>query len=238
MKKKGQTSMLANAASGVCAGTVEAMIAVVPSENVRLAMTTRTGGTNIPQGPISTMCDMYKNHGVTRFFRGYGATAFKQGGNQGLRMAFQPVYASMVSNVWNYDDVAANSKPSKKKSKNPLVEGIAGTLAGVTSTVATQPFDCIKTKQQTPGCARQSMMKTACTMYETYGMKCFWTGTPARAFRVGTATGIHFATVSILTAALQTDYSFSVGSIDPQIRAAVCPVEYFHDPDPWRPIVM
>ena len=68
-------SPYANLISGACAGGVEAMIAVTPSENIRIAMSTTTTGHDVKNDVHArtvpkAMCQMYNQGGISRFFKG------------------------------------------------------------------------------------------------------------------------------------------------------------------------
>lgn len=118
-----------NFVAGLGAGVSEALIIVAPVETVK------TKCIDLNKSFIDTFKHIMKNEGLAGVYQGAGATALKQGSNQGLRFMFFNEYKGYVTN-------------NGEKPMTPLLSLVGGMSAGCFSTLGNNPFDVVKTRMQ------------------------------------------------------------------------------------------
>ncbi|CUG86186.1 citrate transporter, putative [Bodo saltans] len=170
---------------GFIAGSVEALVAVVPTETVKTVLihdekSARPRFTN--RSLFYVVGTLVREEGFSGIYRGVSNTVTKQGLNQSTRFPSQ--LAAM--NVF-----CSNQREHRRKS--PFWNGAAGFCAGVFSVAITQPFDVVKTKMQgidrsqyasSWDCWRQTA--------KTNGLGHFYAGSAARTIRVGGNVALTF----------------------------------------------
>lgn len=125
--KDGKLTPGKNFLAGMGAGIAEAIIIVAPVETVK----TKCIEINMPF--IRGMKHILATEGIAGVYQGAGATALKQGSNQGLRfMAFNE-YKRVITN-------------DGEKPMTPLLNLIGGMAAGCFSTLGNNPFDVVKVR--------------------------------------------------------------------------------------------
>ncbi|KAI1774189.1 tricarboxylate transport protein, mitochondrial precursor [Hypoxylon cercidicola] len=164
--------------SGMLTGAVASTVVVTPSERIKTALIDDARTERRFRGPLHCVALLRREQGLRRaLYRGYVTTTLKQVGTTGFRLGS---YAALKdwerARGWAADGAAASFAN--------------GALAGTLTTLATQPFDTVKTKAQqaravgTLECARAVLAQD--------GVAGFWRGTVMRLGRTVLAGGILF----------------------------------------------
>ncbi|KAH8929924.1 tricarboxylate transport protein, mitochondrial precursor [Atractiella rhizophila] len=120
-----------------------------------------------------------KEDGLIGLYRGFQGTTLKQAGATSFRMGSYNILKDFES---------------RKGIKQSTVVNFAnGACAGVITTLATQPFDTIKTRSQAAKTVT-TMMEAIRDIWADGGIKSFWRGTVMRLGRTVFAGGILFTT--------------------------------------------
>ena len=179
-----------NMFSGFCAGFSEAVLAVTPMETIKSrTIDDARRGTGKYRGSADATYKIIMQEGLGGIYRGVVPTILKQGTNQMVRFPFQAFFVGLMT------------KGDKEMKKSPLLNGIAGAMAGGASVLVTMPQDTLKTRMQgeeakklyknTWDCAKQIMQKE--------GIAFFYAGTWPRLIRVSLDVGITFFIFPLLT---------------------------------------
>lgn len=184
MTKK-DLSMAEISACGFVAGSVEALVAVVPTETVKTVLihdekSPRPRFSN--RGLWYVVSTLLREEGIKGIYRGVSNTVTKQGLNQSTRFPSQLAAMNLI---------CSNEREYRRKS--PVWNGAAGFCAGVFSVLITQPFDVVKTKMQGNDRAQYAgswdcWKQTA----KRNGLSHFYAGSSARTVRVGGNVALTF----------------------------------------------
>lgn len=177
-----RSSTAQSIASGMLTGIVASTIIVTPSERIKTALIDDARTSQRFRSPLHCISTLLREQGALRaLYAGYLTTTLKQIGTTGFRLGS---YAALKD--WERVHFAG------KIDVNSAVTSFAnGALAGTLTTLATQPFDTVKTKAQqarvvsTGECVR--------AVYREDGVRGFWRGTVMRLGRTVMAGGILFA---------------------------------------------
>lgn len=168
--------------AGMLTGVVASTTIVTPSERVKTALIddARTG--HRFRGPFHCVALLYREQGLRRaLYRGYVTTTLKQVGTTGFRLGS---YAALKdwerARGWGAAAV-----------DHPATSFANGALAGTLTTLATQPFDTVKTKAQQARATGGTLECVRAVLAED-GVRGFWRGTVMRLGRTVMAGGILF----------------------------------------------
>jgi len=167
-------STLINFGGGVCAGVLEAILAVTPMETVK----TKTIQLNC--GFVEGMRRILAESGPAGLYQGVAATIAKQASNQGLRF------------MWfgNYRDWVTNNGEHKI---TPVQSLLGGMSAGCFSTLGNNPFDVVKTKMQGVDASKfKGTLDCFAKTFAQEGIGGFYVGCIPRMYRVVPGQGIIF----------------------------------------------
>ncbi|KAI1308778.1 mitochondrial carrier [Xylaria venustula] len=165
-------------ASGMLAGIVASTVAVTPSERIKTALIDDARTTRRFRSSWHCISVLYREQGFRgALYSGYVATTLKQMGATGFRLGS---YSAIKD--W-------------ERSKGIPVDGVLtsfanGAVAGTITTLATQPFDTVKTMSQQA--RRTGTMDAIRTIMAEDGIRGFWRGTVMRLSRTVVAGGILF----------------------------------------------
>lgn len=170
---------------GFIAGSVEALVAVVPTETVKTVLIHDERSVQprfANRSLVYVVSTLLREDGIRGIYRGVSNTVTKQGLNQCTRFPSQ--LAAM--NVF-----CGGGREHRRKS--PVWNGAAGFCAGVFSVLITQPFDVVKTKMQ--GNDRHQYKSSWDCWQKTAkwnGVGHFYAGSAARTIRVGGNVALTF----------------------------------------------
>jgi len=185
-----ETTMFTRLVAGIGAGATEAVLAVTPVETIKTRVTDDARrGTGKYSGSADAIVKILRSEGPMGLYKGVIPTIAKQATNQAIRMPLQMVV---------FNQFAAFGIKADKSS--PLMNGIAGTIAGSLSVLCTQPQDCIKTRMQGEGASKyKGTVDCAKQMMANEGAGAFFAGSLPRCVQVGMTTGVSFAIYPIIT---------------------------------------
>ncbi|KAI0420142.1 mitochondrial carrier domain-containing protein [Xylaria grammica] len=165
-------------ASGMIAGVFASTLAVTPSERIKTALIDDARTTRRFRSPWHCVAVLYREQGFRgALYSGYVTTTLKQIGTTGFRLG---TYSAIKD--W-------------ERSKGVPVDGVLtsfanGAVAGTVTTLATQPFDTVKTKAQQA--KRTGTMDSIRAIMAEDGVRGFWRGTVMRLGRTVVSGGILF----------------------------------------------
>lgn len=181
---KKDLSMAEISVCGFIAGSVEALVAVVPTETVKTVLIDdeKSAAPRFTRRSLWFVCrTLIAEEGFRGVYRGVSNTVTKQGLNQCTRF---PAQLAAMNAICATDE---------KRRKHPLWNGAAGFFAGVFSVFITQPFDVVKTKMQ--GMERHTYHSSWDCWRQTAkrnGLAHFYAGSVARMIRVGGNVALTF----------------------------------------------
>ncbi|KAF2755052.1 mitochondrial carrier [Pseudovirgaria hyperparasitica] len=172
----GTLSPLRNMLGGMVSGVVASIFAVTPTERLKTALIDDARGAKRYKNGVHAIQLIIKEDGLKGLYRGFVGTTLKQAGATSFRMG-------------SYN-IIKDYERTKGITQNTAVNFINGSIAGIITTVSTQPFDVIKTRSQT---AKVTTTKQAIASVMKYdGIKGFWRGTVMRLSRTVFSGGILF----------------------------------------------
>lgn len=164
--------------SGMLTGVVASTAVVTPSERIKTALIDDARTQRRFTSPWQCVALLYREQGLRRaLYSGYVTTTLKQVGTTGFRLGS---YAALKD--WERGHGVAVD--------NAAMSFANGAFAGTLTTLATQPFDTVKTKAQqakavkTMDCVRAILAED--------GVRGLWRGTVMRLGRTVMAGGILF----------------------------------------------
>ncbi|KAH8928265.1 tricarboxylate transport protein-like protein [Atractiella rhizophila] len=164
--------------AGMAAGVMASIFAVTPTERVKTALIDDARSAKRFANTSAAIKAILKEDGLIGLYRGFQGTTLKQAGATSFRMGSYNILKDFES---------------RKGIKQSTVVNFAnGACAGVITTLATQPFDTIKTRSQ--AAKRTTMMEAIRDIWADGGIKSFWRGTVMRLGRTVFAGGILFTT--------------------------------------------
>ncbi|KAH8668796.1 mitochondrial carrier domain-containing protein [Xylariales sp. PMI_506] len=166
-------------ASGMVAGVVSSTIIVTPTERLKTALIDDAKTTRRFRGAWNCIATLTREQGLRRaLYAGYVTTTLKQIGTTGFRLG-------------SYSIIKDWERTRGINVDGPLMSFANGAAAGTFTTIATQPFDTIKTKaQQAKAIGTMDAIKTI--IAEDGFIRGFWRGTVMRLGRTVMAGGILF----------------------------------------------
>lgn len=166
-------------AAGMVAGVVSSTVIVTPTERIKTALIDDAKTLQRFRSPWNCVATLTQEQGLRRaLYAGYVTTTLKQIGTTGFRLGSY----SIIKDWERQRGINVNS---------PVTSFVNGAVAGTLTTLATQPFDTIKTKaQQAKAVSTMDCIKTI--IAEDGFFHGFWRGTVMRLGRTVMAGGILF----------------------------------------------
>lgn len=187
----GSLSPLRSLAAGMTAGVMASTFAVTPTERIKTALiddARASADKSTRQFRNAWHCTkvLIAEHGLYGIYRGYVTTTMKQAGTTSVRMG---TYNILKEWSQQYDI-----------RQNTLTSFGNGAVAGIVTTYATQPVDCIKTRAQSAKGA--GTIEATRSIMQDYGIRGFWRGSTMRLGRTVFAGGILFTAYEQVVAVL------------------------------------
>lgn len=167
------------------------MTAVTPSERIKTALIDDARNEKRFRSGIHATSVIWKEHGILGLYRGFVGTTLKQASATAFRMG-----------TYN---ILKDFETKRDIQQNTLTSFANGSVAGVVTTLATQPLDVIKTRSQSAHGA--STVEAIKTILLDYGVKGFWKGTSMRLGRTVFSGGILFTSYEAAVKVIQPLYS-------------------------------
>ena len=187
----GTLTPLRSLGAGMMSGIVASLLAVTPTERMKTALIDDARNEKRFRGATHAVVTVWKEHGILGLYRGFAGTTLKQAGATAFRMGTYNI-------LKDYE--------TKKKIPQTVATNFAnGCVAGIVTTLATQPFDVIKTRCQSSHGA--STVEAFKSIVADYGVKGFWRGTTMRLGRTVFSGGILFTTYEWAAAILNPAFA-------------------------------
>lgn len=175
-----------NLLAGMASGVVASATAVTPSERLKTALIDDARGERRFRSAPHAIKVIWKEHGIGGLYRGFAGTTLKQASATAFRMG-----------TYN---ILKDNESTHGWQQSTAVNFLNGSIAGITTTYATQPFDCVKTRCQSARGA--STVDAFRTILADDGIKGFWRGTTMRLGRTIFSGGILFTAYEQVAALL------------------------------------
>lgn len=173
----GSLSPLRNLLAGMTSGVVASATAVTPTERIKTALIDDARHARRYRSAPHAIQLIYRETGVLGLYRGFAGTTLKQASATAFRMGTYNIFKDFEGRRQIPQDRA-------------VVQFANGSIAGITTTLATQPFDTIKTRSQSKeGVGTLEAVKD---IWRDGGVTGFWRGTTMRLGRTIFAGGILF----------------------------------------------
>lgn len=175
-------NMLAGMASGVAAS----ILGVTPTERIKTALIDDARTIKRFSSPYHAVRVIYREHGFLGLYRGFVGTTLKQASATAFRMG-----------TYN---ILKDYERTRGISQTTATNFVNGSIAGIVTTYATQPFDTIKTRSQSAKGA--STVEAFYSILADGGVRGFWRGTTMRLGRTIFSGGILFTVYERVAAVL------------------------------------
>ncbi|OQO13357.1 hypothetical protein B0A48_01585 [Cryoendolithus antarcticus] len=184
----GTLSPLRSLAAGSASGVVASFVAVTPTERIKTALIDDARTEKRFRSGRHAVVTIWRETGILGLYRGLAGTTLKQATATAFRMGTYNI-------LKDYE--------TRKEIKQSTATNFAnGSVAGIVTTLMTQPFDTIKTRCQSSRGA--STVEAFRSIVADYGVKGFWKGTTMRLGRTVLSGGILF-----------TSYEWGVALLNP-----------------------
>ncbi|RDW60315.1 hypothetical protein BP5796_11921 [Coleophoma crateriformis] len=167
-------SMLAGMAAGVLASGT----AVTPTERIKTALIDDARHDKRYKSAVHCVRTILKEDGPVGLYRGFAGTTLKQASATSFRMG-------------SYN-ILKDFEQLRDIEQTTVVNFANGAVAGTITTLATQPFDTIKTRSQSAKVT--TTMEAIIGIWKDDGIRGFWRGTIMRLGRTVLAGGVLFTT--------------------------------------------
>jgi solute carrier family 25 citrate transporter 1 len=188
----GSLSPIRNLLAGMTAGVAASATAVTPSERIKTALIDDARNDKRFKSGWHATTTIWKEHGVSGLYRGFIGTTLKQASATAFRMGTYNVLKGEY--VILQEVLPTHRSPDYEKKKDikqsTLVNFANGSVAGIVTTLTTQPFDVIKTRSQSA--AGASAAEALKSVLLDYGIRGLWKGTTMRLGRTVFSGGILF----------------------------------------------
>lgn len=180
------------------AGVIASITAVTPTERIKTALIDDARHEKRFRSGFHATSVIWKEHGIAGLYRGFVGTTLKQASATAFRMG-----------TYN---ILKDFETKRDIQQNTITNFANGSVAGVVTTLFTQPFDVIKTRSQSAHGA--STLEAVKTVVLDYGIKGFWKGTTMRLGRTVFSGGILFTSYEAAVKIINPLYSGVAHKID------------------------
>lgn len=172
----GTLTPLRSLAAGMASGVTASLLAVTPTERMKTALIDDARNEKRFKSATHAALTVWREHGILGLYRGFAGTTLKQAGATAFRMGTYNI-------LKDYERKNGIAQTTVTNFAN-------GTVAGIVTTLTTQPFDTIKTRCQSSRGA--STVEAFKSIIADYGVRGFWRGTTMRLGRTVFSGGILF----------------------------------------------
>ena len=172
----GALTPIRNLLAGMTSGVVASAFAVTPTERVKTGLIDDARKSKQFKSTSHAVAMIFRKHGLIGLYRGFVGTTLKQASATAFRMG-----------TYN---IMKDWEKAKGIEQNTVTNFANGSVAGLVTTYATQPFDTIKTRSQSAKGA--STVDAFRSILADEGVKGFWKGTTMRLGRTIFSGGILF----------------------------------------------
>ncbi|CAD6439717.1 21563ac6-102b-484a-bab0-ec585071c966 [Sclerotinia trifoliorum] len=181
--ESGVLSPARNMLAGMAAGVAAIIFAVKPTERIKTALIGDARSTRQYNSTIHCIRTVVREDGFVDLYRGFIGTTLKQASATFFRMG-------------SYN-IIKDFQVVREIPQNTVVNFANGAAAGVITTLATQPFDTIKTKSQSSKVTTTAQAIVG--ILKDGGVRAFWRGTVMRLSRTVFSGGVLFTMAEAVT---------------------------------------
>ena len=178
----GALSPLRNMLAGMSAGVVASVFAVTPTERIKTALIDDARGAKRFHSSLHAVQTVLKEDGAIGLYRGFAGTTLKQASATSFRMG-------------SYN-IIKEFERARNIPQNLGINFLNGAVAGTITTLATQPFDTIKTRSQ--AAKATTTVEAVVSIIKDDGIRGFWRGTVMRLGRTVLSGGVLFTTAEVV----------------------------------------
>jgi solute carrier family 25 citrate transporter 1 len=153
-----------NMLAGMSAGVLASILAVTPTERVKTALIDDAQVDKRYTSTLNAIKTILKEDGLKGLYRGFAGTTLKQASATSFRMGSYNI-------IKDFEEL-------RNVQQTTVVNFANGAVAGTITTLATQPFDTIKTRSQSAKAT--TTMEAVATIWMDGGVRGFWRGTTMR----------------------------------------------------------
>lgn len=172
----GTLTPLRSLAAGMLSGVAASLLAVTPTERIKTALIDDARNEKRFRSAPHCVATIWRERGIMGLYRGFAGTTLKQAGATAFRMG-----------TYN---ILKDYQRTHNIQQSTLINFANGSIAGIVTTLTTQPFDTIKTRSQSS--AGATTVEAFKSIVADYGIKGFWRGTTMRLGRTVFSGGILF----------------------------------------------
>ncbi|CZR61286.1 related to tricarboxylate transport protein, mitochondrial precursor [Phialocephala subalpina] len=172
-----------NMLAGMTAGVVASVAAVTPTERIKTALIDDARSSHRYKSTIHCIRLIIVEDGFKGLYRGLAGTTLKQASATSFRMG-------------SYN-IIKDFEEKRGITQNTTVNFGNGAVAGVVTTVLSQPFDTVKTRSQAVEVT--TTMQAITSVLKEEGVRGFWRGTVMRLSRTVFSGGILFTTAEAVS---------------------------------------
>lgn len=180
------------------AGVVASITAVTPTERIKTALIDDARTARRFRGGIHCVRVIYAENGILGLYRGFIGTTLKQASATAFRMGTY----NILKDFETVRDIPQNTATNFAN----------GSVAGVVTTLCTQPFDVIKTRSQSA--AGASTVEACRSVLADYGVRGFWKGTTMRLGRTVFSGGILFTAYEAVAKVLNPMFAVAKDKVE------------------------
>ena len=172
----GTLTPLRSILAGMTSGVVSSILASTPTERLKTALIDNARNAKRFRSPLHALRIIYAESGFLGLYRGFAGTTLRQSCATGVRMG-----------TYN---ILKTSEKHQNITQSVSTNFVNGGIAGIITTLATQPFDVIKTRAQSAKGA--TTIEAFTSILSDGGIRGFWRGTSMRLGRTIFSGGILF----------------------------------------------
>ncbi|MCJ1326260.1 hypothetical protein MMC10_002924 [Thelotrema lepadinum] len=187
----GALSPLRNMLAGMSAGVVASIFAVTPTERIKTALIDDARDQRRFTSSLHAVRTLLKEDGPIGLYRGFIGTTLKQASATSFRMG-------------SYN-IIKEFERAREVPQNTAINFVNGAIAGTVTTLATHPFDTIKTRSQ--AAKATTTVEAFSSIMRDDGIRGFWRGTVMRLGRTVLSGGVLFTTAEAAAKVLNPIFS-------------------------------
>lgn len=172
-----------NMLAGMSAGVVASVCAVTPSERLKTALIDDARHDHRYNSSIHAIKTIIRDDGIKGMYRGFVGTTLKQASATSFRMG-------------SYN-IIKDIEVKRGIEQNTGMNFLNGAVAGIITTLLSQPFDTIKTRSQSAKAT--TTMEAVRGIWSDGGIRAFWRGTVMRLSRTVFSGGVLFTTAEAVS---------------------------------------
>ena len=183
-----------NMMAGMAAGVVASIFAVTPTERLKTALIDDARHDRRYTSSLNAIKTITREDGLLGLYRGFAGTTLKQASATSFRMG-------------SYN-IIKDFEVKRNIPQNTGMNFLNGAVAGIVTTLLSQPFDTIKTRSQSAKAT--TTVEAVKGIWSDGGIRAFWRGTVMRLSRTVFSGGVLFTTADAVSNTITPIYEREV----------------------------